>query len=112
MSESPFPKREVVEVWLSPHDIAIFKQWARRAVVVSGADLQKLHWDGSAGADKILIEAERRGWITRASWCPSQEQRFFGIGGSDAIKKAKAPKPYAYPCEYCWEVAIDAPVWD
>ena len=41
--------------------------------------------DNSARADALLRAAEELGWIERTAFAPSDEQEFFGVGGSASI---------------------------
>lgn len=84
-----------IEVVIKFYRGDIFREWLQRLWDVHGNhgnELAKLlgtprdgkpgMTDNVASADRILLAAEKAGWIKRAETAsPSMEQKFFGVGG-------------------------------
>lgn len=96
---------------LRAFELRAFVRWARGGAIVQGGRLAD-HFisDRVAFADRVLVEAELRGWIIRRGYNPTVEMRFFGVGGFRGRKAASAAPEDAYPVEFDWEVQLSAPV--
>ena len=100
------PRRELL-----PFELAAFSAWARTAMVVQGGRLaDHFQSDRIAFANRVLVEAEARGWIIRRNYEPTPEMRFFGIGGYPGRKDARQAPEDAYHVEFAWEVQPSAPL--